>query len=194
MQYYCLVIPRSLEECIAILHGLTSRWALRYWDAELPTHYLLTCEQYDEVLACFVAAGVEEKMIQIVQDLAATIAMATAHGIVTAQVNRIADFPPTMEFQEYEIRMQGIEILSILLGQHRGRLHPHPELYDAYCRGFVHLYQQIFIDAFYEEQKRQVQEKAAQETQRREDREATQPMPRVKRTGATKKMPPERNV
>ena len=89
MQHYCLVIPRSLEECIAILHGLTSCWTLRYWDAELPTHYLLTCEQYDEVLACFVAAGVEEKMIQIVQDLAATIAMATAHGIVTAQARRV---------------------------------------------------------------------------------------------------------
>lgn len=147
--HYRVRTHRSLDEFIQYLHTMKTRWEVRRWDADWSHMYLLACENLSEVSACLAAHGILAE-IQFEQDLAACIAMAAFHGVAYCQiVEMMGGGGARNQIQEYEVRIQGIEVLASLLGRKQGRLYLHEETYWAYCRGFERCYLDVFVHAFY---------------------------------------------
>jgi hypothetical protein len=144
---YRIKTARSLYEMTRVLRTLQSRWELRRWDADLPQTYLLSCEDFAAVSACLATHDILSE-IQFEQDFAACISMAVSHGMAYCQVMEMMEGEGN-QIQEYEVRIQGIEVLATLLGRKQGRLRHHEEAYRAYCRGFERFYQEVFVQAFY---------------------------------------------
>jgi hypothetical protein len=75
---YRVKTQRSLDALSTYLSPIKTRWGLRLWDADLPQTYLLSCEDFAEVMDCLVTHGVLPEEIHVEQDLTACVTMAAS--------------------------------------------------------------------------------------------------------------------
>ena len=113
------------------------RWRLTQWDTSLPELYLLECEDRSGIEQ-YLSTLVVLPLIQL-EDVTAFADMAALHGRVYCQIWEAAG----LDLHEYAVRRQALEVLFALFDRDKGK--PRNREYD----GFVRLYQNIFVEAYF---------------------------------------------